>query len=136
MRTRALDRSILWINLTYVIVIIYKFDDLQRRESDFLRSHRISTKETHAMAKRKKSNERRKHDRITIKSNVFTALGADTKQKCVVLDISVGGLSLRYYEGSELIKQIADNKPNKLDLFIDKGDLCLSQIPFKTVFEW
>ena len=87
------------------------------------------------MAKRNKSDERRKHDRITIKNNVFTSLGADTKQKCVVLDISVGGLSLRYYEGSELIKQVTDDKPTKLDLYIDKGDLCLSQIPFKTVYD-
>ncbi|HIJ57161.1 MAG TPA: PilZ domain-containing protein [Deltaproteobacteria bacterium] len=87
------------------------------------------------MAKRKKSDERRKHDRITIKSNVFTALGADSKQKCVVLDISEGGLSLRYYEGSELIKQIADEKSVKLDIFVDKGDLCLSQIPFQTVYD-
>ena len=62
-------------------------------------------------------------------------MSPDSKQKCVVLDISVGGLSLRYYEGSELIKQIADEKSVKLDLFIDKGDLCLSQIPFKTVYD-
>ena len=46
------------------------------------------------MAKRNRSDERRKHDRITIKSNVFTAMSPDSKQKCVVLDISVGGLSL------------------------------------------
>ena len=107
---------------------------------DFLRSHQhsnenISIKGTDRMVKRNRSNERRKHHRITIKNNVFTALGADTKQKCVVLDISVGGLSLRYYEGSELIKQITDDKSSKLDLFIEKGDLCLSQIPFKTVYD-
>ena len=87
------------------------------------------------MANRNKSDERRKHDRITIKNNVFTAMSPDSRQKCVVLDISVGGLSLRYYEGSELIKQIVDDKSVRLDLFIDKGDLCLSQIPFKTVYD-
>jgi len=86
------------------------------------------------MAYRKKSDERRKHDRITIKNNLFTALGPDSNQKCVVLDISEGGLSLRYYEGSDLIKDIADEKSVKLHLFIDKGDLYLSQIPFKTVY--
>ena len=137
-----MENRILWINLTYVIVLIYKIQSwLQIHvQLDLLRSHQnsnenISIKGTDRMAKRNRSNERRKHDRITIKNNVFTALGADSKQKCVVLDISVGGLSLRYYEGSELIKQITDDKSSKLDLFIEKGDLCLSQIPFKTVYD-
>ena len=87
------------------------------------------------MVNRNKSDDRRKHDRIPIKSNLFTALGSDSTQKCVVLDISEGGLSLRYYEGSDLIKDMADEKSVKLDLFIDKGDLYLSQVPCKTVYD-
>ena len=67
--------------------------------------------------------DRRKHQRIPIKTGVFAVIGPKSNQKCIVLDISLGGLSFRYYEGAEkLVKEVGK-------------DFQLSNIPFKSIYD-
>jgi len=86
------------------------------------------------MASKQKESERRQHQRLRIKGGVVV-LGSESNQKCVVQDISLGGLSFRYYQGTDLVKQLGDDQSNRMDLFVEKQDLHLRQIPFEAVYD-
>ncbi len=83
-----------------------------------------------------KEAERRKHKRIPIKTGVFAMIGPKSSQKCIVLDISMGGLSFRYYEGADQItKEIGDDKSGKIDITAVGKDFHISNIPFKSIYD-
>ena len=80
--------------------------------------------------------DRRKHQRIPIKTGVFAVIGPKSNQKCIVLDISLGGLSFRYYEGAEkLVKEVGDDKLGKIEITAVGKDFQLSNIPFKSIYD-
>lgn len=85
--------------------------------------------------RKKSSDDRRRHGRITIKNNLFASIGSSSTQNCIVLDISEGGMALRYYEGSDLINEADEDKSARLDIIVDKGELCLDKVPYKTVYD-
>jgi hypothetical protein len=80
--------------------------------------------------------DRRKYQRIPIKTGVFAVIGPKSSQKCIVLDISIGGLSFRYYEGAEkLVKEIGDDKLGKIEIKAVGKDFHLKNIPFKSIYD-
>lgn len=88
------------------------------------------------MAVWNKDADRRKHQRIPIKTGVFAVIGPKSTQKCIVLDISLGGLSFRYYEGAEkLVKEIGDDKLGKIEITAVGKDFHLNNIPFKSIYD-
>jgi hypothetical protein len=87
------------------------------------------------MITEREAQERRKFDRIRIRSNLFATLGSPPDQKCIILDIGMGGLSFRYYEGSDLIKSLEEDRETNLDIYLDKADFHLEKVPFKTVYD-
>lgn len=80
--------------------------------------------------------DRRKHQRIPIKTGVFAHIGPESSQKCIVLDISMGGLSFRYFEGADkLIKELGDDKLGKIEITAVGKDFHLNNIPFKSIYD-
>ena len=80
--------------------------------------------------------DRRKHQRIPIKTGVFAVIGPKSNQKCIVLDISLGGLSFRYYEGAEkLVREVGDDRLGKIEITAVGKDFQLSNIPFKSIYD-
>lgn len=84
-----------------------------------------------------KETDRRKHQRIPIKTGVFAVIGPKSTQKCIVLDISLGGLAFRYYEGAEkLVKEVGDDKLGTIEITAVGKDFHLSNIPFKSIYDY
>lgn len=81
--------------------------------------------------------DRRKHQRIPIKTGVFAVIGPKASQKCIVMDISLGGLAFRYYEGAEkIIKEIGNDKVGKIEITaVGKERFHLNDIPFKSIYD-
>ena len=64
-----------------------------------------------------KGADRRKYQRIPMKTGVFAAIGSQSTQKCIVIDISMGGLSFRYYEGADkIVKEVGDDTLGKIEI--------------------
>ena len=83
-----------------------------------------------------KDADRRKHERIPIKTGVFANIGPTSTQKCIVLDISMGGLSFRYFEGADkIIKEIGEDKLGKIEITAVGKDFHLTNIPFKSIYD-
>ena len=83
-----------------------------------------------------KDSDRRKHQRIPVKTGVFAHIGPKSTQKCIVLDISIGGLSFRYFEGADKItKEIGDDKLGKIEITALGKDFHLIDIPFKSIYD-
>ena len=78
---------------------------------------------------KKKSAERRKHNRIRVKSHAFVGVGPHFNQVGPLTDISKGGLAFCYTARKK--------QPNglSLDIFLTDGDFYLSYVPFKAVFD-
>ena len=78
---------------------------------------------------KKKSAERRKHNRIRVKSHAFVGVGPHFNQVGPLTDISTGGLAFCYTARKK--------QPNglSLDIFLTDGDFYLSYVPFKAVFD-
>ena len=78
---------------------------------------------------RRKGPWKRKNPRFRTKDLTFVQLNSENKEDVgELLDISKGGLSLRYFEKEE--------KPqgySGLGLFSSGGDLIIDEVPFKTV---
>lgn len=71
-----------------------------------------------------------------MKTGVFAVIGPQSTQKCIVLDISLGGLSFRYYEGADkIIKEIGDDKLGKIEITAVGKDFYLNNIPFKSIYD-
>jgi hypothetical protein len=89
------------------------------------------------MGTREKAQDRRKHFRLPVKSGVFAVIGSKGTQKCVVVDISMGGLSFRYYEGAdEIVKELGDEKCGRMEISSLNKDFKLSDIPFTSVYDY
>jgi hypothetical protein len=80
--------------------------------------------------------DRRKHQRIPMKTGVFAVIGPQSTQRCMVLDLSMGGLSFRYYEGAEkIIKGVGDDVLGKIEITAVGKDFNLDDIPFKSIYD-
>ena len=87
------------------------------------------------MPRKKKQIERRKYERFRVIGDTFVILGSSSYQKCLIIDISMGGLSFRYYEGTTEIKEFSTTDSGKLDLIRSDDIFSIRQIPFKTVYD-
>ena len=87
------------------------------------------------MSNKKKQTERRKHKRFRVIGNTFVRLGSSSYQTCLIIDISLGGLSFRYYEGITEIKEFNSTETGKLDIIGVNDSFRIRQIPFETVYD-
>ncbi len=72
---------------------------------------------------------RRKHERFKIKDFTFVKFRSESDEDVgQLLDISKGGLSLRYFVNTKKPKNFY-----KLDIFLSGGDFIIAGIPFKTI---
>lgn len=78
---------------------------------------------------RRSGIERRKHKRFQVKDFTFVKFKSESDEDFgQLLDISKGGLSLRYF--------VNGGKPKKfykLDIFLSGGDFIIAGIPFRTI---
>ena len=73
--------------------------------------------------------ERRKHRRFKVKDFTFVKFRSESDEDVgQLLDISKGGLSLRYFVNAEKPKQFY-----KLDIFLSGDDFIIAEIPFRTI---
>lgn len=78
---------------------------------------------------RRNGAERRKHERFEVKDFTFVKLRSEYEEDVgQLLDISKGGLSLRYFVNAEKPKIF-----DKLDIFFSGGEFIIAGIPFKTI---
>ena len=83
-----------------------------------------------------KGADRRKYQRIPMKTGVFAAIGSQSTQKCIVIDISMGGLSFRYYEGADkIVKEVGDDTLGKIEITAVGKDFNLNNVPFKSIYD-
>ncbi len=87
------------------------------------------------MPSKKKQIERRIYERFRVIGDTFVILGSSSHQKCLIIDISLGGLSSRYYEGTTEIKEFSTTDSGKLDIIRANDSFSIRQIPFKTVYD-
>ena len=75
----------------------------------------------------KRVSERRKHKRFRPPKSSFVWLAADNSAVAQIIDVSMGGLGIRY---------VGDVFPNEsqLDMFSVEYNYNIRQVPFKTVF--
>ena len=87
------------------------------------------------MPSEKKQIERRKHKRYRVMDDTLVIFESSSYQKCLIIDISLGGLSFRYYEGTKEIKEFSPIDSGKLDIIRRKDKLSIRKIPFETVYD-
>ena len=88
------------------------------------------------MADQKKEAERRKHKRFRIRSSAFAVIGSPSTQNCFVIDISVSGISFRYFEGTKELKTLEDDEAGKMDIYTASQDFYIDKIPFETIYDF
>lgn len=74
--------------------------------------------------------DQRKHKRYQVPRNSYVSLGSADFVLGQILDISMGGIAIRYM-GSERLPD-----ESHLDIFLTEDDLLLSKVPFKTVSDY
>ncbi len=78
---------------------------------------------------RRNGTGRRKHKRFQVKNFTFVKFRSESDEDVgQLLDISKGGLSLRYFVNSEKPKKFY-----KLDILLSGGDFIIAGIPFRTI---
>lgn len=87
------------------------------------------------MPSKKKQTDRRKHKRFRVMDDTFVIFGSSSVQKCLIIDISLGGLSFRYYAGTKEIKGFSPTDKGKLDIIRPNDNFSIRQIPFETVYD-
>jgi len=87
------------------------------------------------MPSKNKQIERRKHKRFRVIDDTFVILGSSSDPKCLIINISLGGLSFRYYAGTTEIKEFSPTDTGKLDIIRATDNLNIRQIPFETVYD-
>ena len=87
------------------------------------------------MPRKKKQIECRKHERFRVIGDTFVILGSARYQKCLIIDISLGGLSFRYYKGTTEIKEFSTTDSGKLDIIRANDSFNIRHIPFETVYD-
>jgi hypothetical protein len=87
------------------------------------------------MPNKKKQIDRRKYKRFRVIDDTFVLLGSSNHQKCLIINISLGGLSFRYYAGTTEIKEFSPTDTGKLDIIRATENLRIRQIPFETVYD-
>ncbi len=87
------------------------------------------------MPSKNKQIERRKHKRFRVIDETFVILGSSSDPKCLIINISLGGLSFRYYVGTTEIKEFSPTDTGKLDIIRATDNLSIRQIPFETVYD-
>ena len=86
------------------------------------------------MTKKKKKIERRKHKRFRVIDDTYASFGSSSSQ-CTIIDISLEGLSFRYFSDTREIKGFSPTDTGKLDIIRSKDDISIQQIPFETVYD-
>ena len=80
---------------------------------------------------RRKGTRKRKNQRFRAKDLTFVKLNSENKEEMgELLDISKGGLSLRYFVKEEKPQDYSD-----LGLFSSGGNLIIDEVPFRTVVD-
>jgi hypothetical protein len=82
---------------------------------------------TCAMTKTKQQVERRKHKRFQAWNGAFVALGPYSLKLGQIVNMSMGGLTFRYFGSRKPSKMKTESK-----IFIDNG-FCLDDVPLETV---
>ena len=100
-----------------------KIPDRRIQSSPFIGEEKRSTGE------RRRNIERRMHPRFKAKKLTFIKLSSENEEDMAqLLNISRGGLSLRYFEDAG--KEIAYSK---LDILSPDADFNINKIPFRTI---
>ena len=87
------------------------------------------------MPGKKKQTERRKYQRFRVTGDTFVILESSSHQKCLIIDISLGGLSFRYYEGTIELRKFCAIDSGKLDIIKADCNFTIRQISFETVYD-
>lgn len=74
--------------------------------------------------------ERRKHERFTVREGVSVAFVPYLSKQGQIIDISEGGLSFRYISGKKGLWR------EFIAVLIDRMDFFLKDVPFKTVYDF
>ena len=86
------------------------------------------------MPKKKKQTERRKHKRFRVVDDTYANFGS-SKYQCSIIDISLEGLSFRYFSETREIKGFSPTDTGKLDIIKTNDHISIQQIPFETVYD-
>ncbi len=74
--------------------------------------------------------ERRKHERFKVKDGVVAAPYASSTRFAKILDISMGGLTIQYFDENKW-----DEKIFEIDFVMLDGDLSLDKVPITITFD-
>lgn len=97
-----------------------------RRKSS---NHSYSGPERRITKDRRLTADKRKHKRYQVRDLTFVKLSSESEEDMgQILDISKGGLALRYLVTSEKSENFSE-----LDIFVTGDSFTIDQIPFKTV---
>lgn len=87
------------------------------------------------MPSKKIQKERRKHKRYRVTEGTLVILGSVNAPKCLIINISLSGLSFRYYTETTELKDFSPTETGKLDITRKADNLNIRQIPFETVYD-
>ena len=81
--------------------------------------------------RRKELSERRKYKRFQAQDRAFAAFSSSVKEIGQIIDISKGGLAVRYLPSQDQVTDSSD-----LEIFLANNGFHLKKVPFKTISDF